>query len=326
MKDSRSDHLACNWPLDGISFPVGVRRFESCPLHQQLRSESPPQPFKISQHTRNMSCIYDYEQRLRRYKHQIEQLGNSEMALRFLNHLDAQGLTVAGLSKYAGHMISLLRAIDFDLEKIRREDAERVVVWINSQPYRESTKYGKKLVLRRLVQYAKCGRCDRETPFPDEVKWIKLRVNDKDLRATPESLLTPQDFAAIVKATENTRDRALIHVLCEGALRPGELLTMTVDSVVFKDDHCLIAVNGKTGIKRIPLIVAYKPLLLWLADHPKRDNPEAPLWSSLANNHKGDRLSYQHFRLIIKKLARKAGLKKDIWPYLYRHTTLTAMA
>ena len=101
---------------------------------------------------------------------------------------------------------------------------------------------------------------------------------------------------------------------------------MTVDSVVFKDDHCLIAVNGKTGIKRIPLIVAYKPLLLWLADHPKRDNPEAPLWSSLANNHKGDRLSYQHFRLIIKKLARKAGLKKDIWPYLYRHTTLTAMA
>ena len=169
-----------------------------------------------------MSCIYDYEQRLRRYKHQIEQLGNSEMALRFLNHLDAQGLTVAGLSKYAGHMISLLRAIDFDLEKIRREDAERVVVWINSQPYRESTKYGKKLVLRRLVQYAKCGRCDRDTPFPDEVKWIKLRVNDKDPRATPESLLTPQDFAAIVKATENTRDRALIHVLCEGALRPGD--------------------------------------------------------------------------------------------------------
>ena len=37
-------------------------------------------------------------------------------------------------------------------------------------------------------------------------------------------------------------------------------------------------------------------------------------------------MSYVHFRLIIKKLAKRAGIKKDVWPYLYRHTTLTAMA
>lgn len=130
----------------------------------------------------------------------------------------------------------------------------------------------------------------------------------------------------MVKAAANTRDRALVYVLFEGALRPGELLTMVVWGVEFKDDYCLICVNGKTGIKRIPLVVSFKPLLEWLRDHPCKDDRNAPLWCSLSSNRVGERLSYQHFRLRIKHLAEKAGLTKDIWPYLYRHSTLTAMA
>jgi hypothetical protein len=101
---------------------------------------------------------------------------------------------------------------------------------------------------------------------------------------------------------------------------------MHINSVIFKEEYCLIAANGKTGIKRIPLVMSCKPLLEWLEDHPNRDEPEAPLWCSLASNRIGERLSYRHFRIKIKKLAQKADIKKDIWPYLYRHTSLTAMA
>ena len=60
--------------------------------------------------------------------------------------------------------------------------------------------------------------------------------------------------------------------------------------------------------------------------HPSRSDLDAPLWCSLANNYKGKRLSYRHFHLIIKRLTRKAGIKKDVWPYLFRHTTLTSLA
>ena len=101
---------------------------------------------------------------------------------------------------------------------------------------------------------------------------------------------------------------------------------MSVGSVEFKDKYCLITVNGKTGLKRLPLVASYKPLLEWLEQHPKRTDPTAPLWCSLATNYKGERLSYRHFRLIIKRLARKAGLSKAVWPYLFRHSTLTALA
>jgi hypothetical protein len=67
-------------------------------------------------------------------------------------------------------------------------------------------------------------------------------------------------------------------------------------------------------------------LLDWLDDHPKKGTPDAPLWCALDNNHLGQRLGYVHFRRKIKRLAKTAGIGKDVWPYLYRHTSLTAMA
>jgi len=273
-----------------------------------------------------MNSIHDYSGRLKRYKSNISKMRYGSLALKFLDHLGALGLSLGRIVKYAELLPPLLRIINFDPTKATRQDVEGIVAWINSQPYKEWTRHDYKLVLRKFIQYAKYGRCDRETPLPPEVSWIKLRVKENDSRVTPDNLLSKEEFKAIVKATENSRDRALVYVLFEAALRPGELLTMTVGSVEFKDKYCLITVNGKTGIKRIPLVVSYKPLLEWLRDHPNRDNPNAPLWASFSNSNKGGRLSYRRFRLLIKRLAEKAGLKKDVWPYLFRHSTLTEIA
>ncbi|MCL2690963.1 MAG: site-specific integrase [Candidatus Bathyarchaeota archaeon] len=274
----------------------------------------------------NNESIHDYEQRLVRSRRNINLLRNGKTALRFLDHLGAIGLSVARVSKYASHMPAILRIIDVDLKVMTKSEVETVVAAINGSNHKAWTKRDKKLVLRKLVQYAKVDSCVKGTPLPSEVSWISLAVKEKDSRVTPESLLTPDDFAAIIKASTNKRDRAMLYVLFEAALRPGELLTMTICSVIFKDEYCLIAANGKTGIKRIPLVLSCKPLLEWLEDHPNKTEPDAPLWCALDNNHLGKRLSYRHFSAIIKRIAQKGGIKKDIWPYLYRHTSLTAMA
>jgi len=270
--------------------------------------------------------IYNYDARIRRYRRSIGNLKNGDLALRFLDHLAAFGLSKARLSKYASHLPPLLRVVDFDLAKATRQDVEKVVAWINSQPYREWTKHDKKLVLRKLIQYAKFGSCARDAPIPEEVKWVRLNVSGRDVRVTPDKLLKADDFRALVKAADNRRDKAMLYVLFEAALRPGELLKMDVGSVDFKDGYCLISVNGKTGVKRIPLVVSFKPLLEWLEEHPDRANPNAPLWTSLSTNRKGVRISYERFRCMIKRTARKAGLKNDVWPYLFRHSMLTELA
>jgi len=270
--------------------------------------------------------IHNYTQRLITYRRNIQQLHNGQVALCFLDHLGALGLSAARVSKYASHIPPLLRLITTDLKSITKSDIETVIAAINNGPFKEWTKHDKKLTLRKLVQYAKKGSCAKKTPLPSEVSWIDLCVKEKDPRVTPEKLLTSEDFNALIKATENRRDRAMTYVLFEAALRPGELLTMRVSGVEFKADYCLISANGKTGIKRIPLVVSSRPLLDWLSEHPFRDTPNAPLWCALDRCSFGQRLSYGHFHRILKHLAKRAGLRKDVWPYLYRHTSLTAMA
>jgi len=270
--------------------------------------------------------IHNYDQRLARYKRNIKQLRNGETTLRFLDHLGALNLSVARVAKYASHLPALLRLITVDLKDITKQDIETVVANIHSNRYKEWTKHDKKLALRKLVQYAKNGSCTRETPLPPEVSWISLTMKEKDPRVTPENLLTQEDFIAIIKATTNKRDRAMVYVLFEAALRPGELLTMHIGSALFKEEYCLITANGKTGIKHIPLVISCKPLLEWLDDHPRKGELNAPLWCALDRNTLGHQLSYVHFRGIIKRLAKAAGIGKDVWPYLYRHTSLTAMA
>ena len=64
----------------------------------------------------------------------------------------------------------------------------------------------------------------------------------------------------------------------------------------------------------------------WLSVHPSRNDPEAPLWVSLDTGHRGNQLSYRYFRETIAKTAARAGLQKDVWPYLFRHSQLTSMA
>jgi site-specific recombinase XerD len=270
--------------------------------------------------------IHNYEQYLTRHKRNIKQLPNGEIALQFLNHLNALGLSTARVTKYAIHLPPLLRIINADLKTITKQDIERIVATLNNSRQKEWTKHDKKLTLRKLVQYAKQGNCTKDTQIPPEVSWISLTVKEKDSRVTPENLLTPEEFTNIIKATTNKRDKAMIYVLFEAALRPSELLTMQLSSITFKEEYCLIAANGKTGIKRIPLVTSSKPLLDWLEDHPNRSIPDAPLWCSLDHKRQGKRLSYKHFREIIKRLAKNAGITKNIWPYLYRHSALTSMA
>ena len=249
--------------------------FKSRPGRHHFGFKSLPPAFKPSKLSTDglRQEIYDYEERLKRYRRIIGHLRNGRLALRFLEHLSSLGLSLARLSKYASHIPALLRLIDFDLAQATRDDIERVVAEINQGPWKEWTKHDKKVVLRKLIQYAKYGRCDHETPIPPEVSWIKLVVKENDTRVTPENLLTPKEFKAIVKVAENARDRALIYVLFEAALRPGELLGMNVGSAQFRESYCLITVTGKTGLKRIPLVVSYNPLLDWLKEHPARDNP-----------------------------------------------------
>jgi len=101
----------------------------------------------------------------------MEKLRNGELALRFLDHLSAVGLSTARVAKYASHLPVILRFICVNLSDIKKTDIENVVATINSAPHKEWTKHDKKLTLKKFIQYAKFGSCTKGTPWTAEVDW-----------------------------------------------------------------------------------------------------------------------------------------------------------
>ena len=155
-------------------------------------------------------------------------------------------------------------------------------------------------------------------------KGIAVTVEALDLLSEDEILALISAIPSVSKSVE--RDTAMLWMLLECALRPGEILTMTIGDVEFKDRYCTISVKGKTGLKRGVIVLGYRAVLGWLNRHPEKGNPQAPLWYNMSHNHQGEGVGYSYLSRLVKKSAQKAGIKKRVWIYLFRHTQLTRVA
>ncbi len=110
-----------------------------------------------------------------------------------------------------------------------------------------------------------------EDEYPKCVQWIKSRSVDNDF--THDQLLTEEEFKDLVEVASTPRDGAMIQVACEGALRKGELMNLRIKNVEFTKYGAALNVNGKTGVRRVPLINSAPSIQMWLNPHPYKDDP-----------------------------------------------------
>jgi len=270
--------------------------------------------------------IHDYARRVERAKVRLADFKDAEIALTFLNHLKVRGLTDARVWFYASRIKAVLQwfqAHDISLKDATKKDVEAFLSEILTRSYKAWTKHAYYLLVKKFISYAKTGQIDISA---EEVAWIKIsqfeKLAEKESRATPEALLTTEEILKLISAAGSIRNRAIIYVAYEAALRPSELLTMKIASVIFKEDYCLISATGKTGIKRMPLVISYPLILRWLNEHPMKDDPNVWLWV----DKRGNRMSINSYYALLRCASKRARLNKKVWVYLLRHTRLTEMA
>lgn len=160
--------------------------------------------------------------------------------------------------------------------------------------------------------------------YPAMVKWIKTSIKNKN-RKLPSDLLTKDEIKMMVETADNPRDKAFIMVLYESACRIGEIVSLKIKDVTFDQYGCTIMVNGKTGMRRIRLIESNSDLIMWINNHPKNQNRDAPLFSQL-NKGYGKEFNHNLAYKIITNLAQRSGIKKHVHPHLFRHSRLTILA
>jgi len=165
-----------------------------------------------------------------------------------------------------------------------------------------------------------------EGHYPECVSDLKPQTLLSEL--TKSDLISDEDMKNMIRcASPNHRDPAIPPVLKETCFRPGEFLSMNIGDVEERDfGFSVTCRKSKTVTRSVPLVISARYLAAWLNHHPYRDNPEAPLWISLARNRFGKRLEIHSLNTIVIRLARRAGIKKRVYSYLFRHSGITYYA
>jgi len=154
----------------------------------------------------------------------------------------------------------------------------------------------------------------------------------KRKRALPD-VLSPDEVARIIEAPDisdpqgnpyGLRDRALLETLYATGLRVTELRELAIARLHFDMD--LIRVIGKGNRER--LVPIGRTAQEWIERYRSEARPSLtatgrPLYDILFLNSRGGALSRNAIWKITRRYAAEAGIERDVYPHIFRHSFAT---
>ncbi|ESA37958.1 site-specific recombinase [Leptolyngbya sp. Heron Island J] len=152
-----------------------------------------------------------------------------------------------------------------------------------------------------------------------------LKEPAKPPRDLPETQVNQLFEALAYRGDSEVRDRAILQVLSHG-LRAREVCGLDISDYDGRRLSVRGAKWGSDGL--VPLkpdaVAALDSYLGWLVRNGFTVSQESPLFVSLSNNSRGQRLGYSGIYELIKDLAQASELD-DIHPHRMRHTFATSL-
>ena len=140
-------------------------------------------------------------------------------------------------------------------------------------------------------------------------------------------MLTNDDIAKLLQSTRNLRDRGIISLMADAPLRPHELLGLKVGSVILDapQPYLIVSAEAKTGQRHIPLFDSVAALSSYIESVKglKVSDPLFVDYEQLQQKGKIGSMNYDSLRMMLIKVNKRAGLKKRLNPYVFRHSIIT---
>jgi len=207
--------------------------------------------------------------------------------------------------------------------EITKDDMIEAVVKLNGSNYEQNTQTDFKKILKLFFKFLKNSKYP-----PPEVDWIVCEKKRNKQKLRPE-VITPEEFEALLGASESLMQRAFVAGLFESGARIGEYLPLKIKDIkkekVYDEgkekEGLMVGLVGKTGARTIPLLESVEYINAWLQRHPEKDNPEAYVWYK-----RGKFISYATAQKLLERLFVKADIQKKCNPHHFRHSSATYKA
>jgi len=230
--------------------------------------------------------------------------------MEFYKKLRKDRVGYAKITNYLKQLFVIRKYLGKPLSDATEEDIFMLIEKLETMDYSESTKANFRITLKRLYGY----------------DWIKTTEKKNKIKLpSPEELLTEDEVLKMASVCDNLRDSALIVTLYDLGCRPAELLRLKIKDLKFDEYGVVVHLQGKTGPRRVRGILSAPYLKKWLEHHPKKEDLEAPLWIVINPNSNGY-LKESTLQKIVEKASKFAGIKKRVYPYLFRHSRATCYA
>lgn len=146
----------------------------------------------------------------------------------------------------------------------------------------------------------------------DFVQFIKVKRIWSKLKR--EDLLTIEEISNMIDASPLLRDKVIISLLYDGALRHEELRNLQLKDIDKLNNIWHLHLHGVKGERIIPLTFSIIYVEKYLG------------MNELGMNELLFKVGATGIRNIIKRSAFKASINKRVYPYLIRHSRLTELA
>jgi integrase/recombinase XerD len=201
---------------------------------------------------------------------------------------------------------------------LTEENIEDFVINLNKADYSSETIRDYKVMLKTFFRWYKKGE---KFYLVENLSTIIPKNKRKVIK--PEDLLTDEEKLRLIHACSTTMQKAFVCSLMETGARVAELGNSRVGDVHFDENGADITISGKTGTRKVRLVLFRNNLMDWIREHPSPDNKQAPLWVTQSGVIK--QISYVGIRKMIVTIGKRAGITKRINPHSFRHLRATEL-
>ncbi len=216
-------------------------------------------------------------------------------------------LALRGYSKHTikAYRLTVERALAFcgkHFKKVNTQDLKKFLLFLQRE---------KNCSLRTIHRHINALRTFYRLFEMDIADKIQLPKVDKAL----PTFLNYGEIEQLLDSIFNTRDLLVVRLLYATGLRVSELVSLNKDSI----EQNTIRVRSGKGKKDRVVFVDDGTVEL-MEQYVKERGDENP---ALFVNKRGERLSDRYVEILVKRHAKRAGIKKKVTPHTLRHTFAT---